>query len=93
MTSAHKRPERPQQRGVGKLGFALLDSLAAEDDGIVGMTLLELPYQPRLADTRLASQQDERRTAIGGFPQAGLKLRQLPDASDEVSARQSCAHD
>ena len=40
---------------------ALLDRLASQHDGVVCVALFELPYQPRLADTRLASEQHQRR--------------------------------
>ena len=90
---AHQRPQRPQQRRVRKLGVALLDRFAPQDDRVVGVALLELPYQARLADARLTAEQHQRRTPVGGLSQTRLKLRQLPDAADEVTARQSCAHD
>ena len=93
MAGAHQRPERSQEGRVRKLGVALLDCLAPQDNGVVGMALLELPYKARLAHTRLAAEQHECRAPFGGFSQARLKLRKLPDAADEVSARQSCAHE
>ena len=93
MIRAHQWPERSQQRRVRKLGVALLDRLAPQDDGVFGMALLELPYEARLPDARLTAEQHQRRASVGGLSQARLKLRELPDATDEVSARQSCAHE
>jgi hypothetical protein len=93
MTCADQRPQRSQQRRVRELSIALLDGLAPQDDGVFGVALLELPYQARLADAGLTAEQHKRRASVGCFSEAGLKFRQLPDAADEVSARESCAHD
>ena len=93
MTGAHQGPQRPQQRGVGKLGIALLNGFAPEDDRVIGVALLELPYQPGLADARLTAEQHQRRTLLPGVAQDRLELRQLADATDEVTAREPAAHD
>ena len=93
VTGAHQRPQRPQQRRVGKLGIALLDGLAPQDDRVLGVALLELPYQPGLADARFTAEQHQRRTLLPGVAQDRLELRQLADATDEVTAREPAAHD
>ena len=57
MTCAHQRSQRSEQRRVRKLGVALLDRLAPQDDGVIGVAVLELPYEARLADARLTTEQ------------------------------------
>jgi len=53
---ANQRSQRPQQGRVGKFGIALLDGLTPEDDRVLGVALLELPYQTGLADARFTAE-------------------------------------
>jgi hypothetical protein len=93
VAGADQRPQCAQQGRVGKLGIALLDGFAPEDDRIVGVALLELPYQPGFADARLTAEQHQRRTLLLGVAQDRLELRQFADATYEVTAGQPAAHD
>ena len=93
MAGANQRPQRPQQGRVGKFGITLLDCLAPEDDRVLGVALLELPYQAGLADARFTAEQHQRRTLLPGVAQDRLELRLLADATDEMTAGESAAHD
>ena len=89
---ADQRAQRAQQGCVRKLGLTLLDGLPPEDERAGACQLLELTYQPALADARVTSDQDQRWAPIRRLGERQLQLRELSRSPDEVGAREPHPH-
>ncbi len=83
----HQRPQRSEQRRVGKLELALLQTLAAKQQRPVEGPL-GLEQQPRLPDAGVAGDQDQTRLLVKRFAEGNLQLGQLTLATHEAAACQ-----
>ena len=94
---AHERPQRAEQRPVGKLAVTGLHGLSTQDGARAGprsqTRRSKLGQQPRLADPGLAGEQNEARPALSRLRKRELQLGQLGDPPDEVRAREPGVHE
>ncbi len=93
MALAHQRPQGTQERRVGQLTLALLHRVPTQDKRFhVCHPAFELADHARLADARLAAEQNQNRPASGRLPRCQLEFRELAHSTDEVSAGQPGSH-
>ena len=90
---AGERPQRGDQRRVRDLRAAELEALAEQHArAALARAGLELAQQPRLADARLAADEDERRAAGRGAVERVAQQLQLGAAADERGGADAAGH-
>ena len=88
VSGSHQGAEGARQRRERKLALALLDGLPSQHGHVAAREAsLQLAHQARLADARVAADQDEPGAPVSGLPQRQVEFLELRSAADELVAR------